>query len=295
MGVGGGGLCHCRRQAPPGAQACDSSACCGPSRGAPARRAAASGAGRPPPQPGQPPAFATVIKDAKKIDGALTLWQKDDKVWIELAPGDFGKPMLFAPKIAQGIGEAGLFGGTMIGPYGRYGRQQLVEFRRVHNQVQLLARNTEFRAPERTPEGRAVQAAFSPSLVGSAAVASQPHPDSKAVLIEANGIFVNDMLGIAIALQRTYRQGYAFDGRNSAITAVRGKPDQVVIEVAAHYATAGIAQQVPGGPPGPAPSTPSSLPDARSMFLGMYYSLATLPAQPMRRASPTRGWATSTP
>ena len=57
---------------------------------------------------------------------------------------DFNKPMLFAPKIAQGIGEAGLFGGTMIGPYGRYGKQQLVEFRRLHNQVQLIALNTDF-------------------------------------------------------------------------------------------------------------------------------------------------------
>jgi len=241
----------------------------------------ASGPGAATP-PGQPPVFATVIKDAKKIDGALTLWQKEDKVWIELAPADFGKPMLFAPKIAQGIGEQGLFGGTMIGPYGRYGRQQLVEFRRVHNQVQLLARNTEFRAPDGTPEGRAVRAAFSPSLVGSAAVASQPHPDSKAVLIEANSIFLNDLLGIGIALQRTYRQGYAFDGRNSAITSVRGKPDQVVFEVSAHFATAGIAQLVPGGPPVPAPTIPNSLPDARSLFLGMHYSLAVLPQQPMR-------------
>jgi hypothetical protein len=158
--------------------------------------------------------------------------------------------------------------------------------------VQLLARNTEYRAPEGTPEGRAVQAAFSPSLVGSAAVASQPHPDSKAVLIEANSIFVNDLLGIGIALQRTYRQGYAFDGRNSAITAVRGKPDQVVFEVSAHYATAGIAQQMPGAPPGPAPSIPNSLPDVRSLFVGMHYSLAVLPQQPMRprRSDPRVGY-----
>ena len=256
--------------------------------GAPATGAAA-GAARPasgasaatPPAPGQPPAFATVIKDAKKIEGALTLWQKDDKVWIELMPGDFGKPMLFAPKIAQGIGESGLFGGTMIGPYGRYGRQQLVEFRRVYNQVQLLARNTEFRAPDGTPEGRAVQAGFSPSLLGSSAVASQPNPERKSVLIEANGLFLSDMLGIGISLQRTYRQGYAFDGRNSAITSVRGKPDQVVFDVSAHYATAGIAQPVPGSP-GPAPTIPNSLPDARSLFVGVYYSLALLPEQPMR-------------
>src|SRR6185436_17648996 len=45
--------------------------------GAPAARAASAAA--PPPGPGQPPSFANVIKDAKKIDGALTLWQKDDK------------------------------------------------------------------------------------------------------------------------------------------------------------------------------------------------------------------------
>ena len=111
------------------------------------RRAHAAGA------PGQPQPFATVIKDAKKIDGVLTIWQKDDKVWIELMPEDFGKPMFFSPKIARGIGEAGLFGGSMIGPYGRYGRQQLVEFKRVHNLVQLLARNTEFTARDRHARG----------------------------------------------------------------------------------------------------------------------------------------------
>ena len=46
------------------------------------------------------------------------------------------------------------------------------------------------------------------------------------------------MLGIGMQLQRAYRQGYALDARNSAITAVRGKPDLVVIEVQNHYATA---------------------------------------------------------
>ncbi len=261
-----------------------------------AASAAASGAARsagapPPAVPGQPPAFATVIKDAKKLDGALTTWQKDDKFWIELAAGDFGKPMLLAPKIAQGIGEAGLFGGTMIGPYGRYGRQQMVEFRRVYNQVQLVARNTEFGAKPGSPEARAVQAGFSPSLIASTAVASQPHPERKTVLIEANALFLGDLLGLGGGLQRNFRQGYAFDSRNSAITAVRGKPDQVVFEVMAHYATASIAQPAPGAT-GPAPSVPTAVPDARSLFVGLHYSLARLPEQPMppRLADPRVGY-----
>jgi hypothetical protein len=258
---------------------------------APARPASAVAAPTPPVMPGQPQPFATVIKDAKKIDGALTLWQKDDKVWIELTPDDFGRPMLFAPKIARGIGEGGLFGGMMIGPYGRYGRQQLVEFKRVHNLVQLLARNTEFTAREKTPEARAVEAGFSPSLLGSAAVASQPHPERKSILIEANTLFISDMLGLAIGLQRNYRQGYSFDGRNSSFASVRGKPDQVVFEVNAHYATANIGVAQPGAP-GPAPSIPHAVPDARSLFLGLHYSLAKLPEQPMapRKADPRVGY-----
>jgi hypothetical protein len=251
-----------------------------PTAAAPAARPA-SGAAPTPALPGQPQPFANVMKDAKKIDGALTLWQKDDKVWIELMPEDFGRPMLFAPKIARGIGEHGLFGGMMIGPYGRYGRQQLVEFKRVHNLVQLLARNTEFSAKDNTPEARAVQAGFSPSLLGSAAVASQPHPERKSILIEANSLFMTDMLGLGIGLQRQYRQGYAFDSRNSSFSSVRGKPDQVVFEVNAHYATQSIGVAQPGAP-GPAPSIPHSLPDARSLFLGLHYALAKLPEQPMR-------------
>jgi hypothetical protein len=259
---------------------------------APAASASAANPGAGPaaaPAPGQPPAFATVVKDARKIDGLLTTWQKDDKVWIELAPEDFGKPMLFAPKIAQGIGEAGLFGGSMHVPNSR--RQQLVEFRRVYNQVQLIARNTGFRAEAGTPEGRAVQAGFSPSLLASAAVASQAHPERKTVLVEANALFLSDLLGLGGTLQRAYRQGYAFDGRHSALLSVRGKPDQVVFGVQAHYATANLAQPTPGAP-GPMPSVPGALPDARSMFIGLHYSLARLPEVPMRprRADPRVGY-----
>ena len=71
--------------------------------------------------------------------------------------------------------------------------------------------------------------------------AGAPHPDRKSVLIEANAIFLNDMLGIGMRLQRAYRQGYGFDGRNSAITTMRGKPDLVAFQVLAHFATGSIA------------------------------------------------------
>ncbi len=243
------------------------------------------------PAAGAPKPFAEVIKDATQMSGLFTLWQKDDKVWLELTPADFNQPLFLSPKFKTGLGEGRFFGGLM-------GEELVIEFRRVHNQVQMLARNTEFVATPKTPSGRAVEAAFSPSLLASAAVVSQPHPERKSVLVEANALFINDMMGVALGLQRQYRQGYALDARNSAITDIRSSPDLVVLEVLSHYATGSIAVATPGAPvpPGtPVPSVPRSVPDPRSLFMTLHYSLAKLPAQVMapRKADGRVGHFTS--
>jgi hypothetical protein len=80
------------------------------------RNACAANAALRRPPPGTPPPFATVIKDARRIDGPLTFWQKDDKVWIELLPDQFDQPWLLSPKIKSGIGEAWVLGGLMACP-----------------------------------------------------------------------------------------------------------------------------------------------------------------------------------
>jgi hypothetical protein len=248
-------------------------------------------------KPGEPKPFAAVVKDAERIDGLIPVWHKDGTYWFELREADFDKPLFFGPKIAQGIGENRLFGGSMLGRWGTFGRQQLVQFHRVHNQVQLLALNTSYAATPGTPEGRAVDAAYSTSLLGSAAVASQAHPQRKTVLVEANTMLLRDLLGLGIQLQRAYRQNYGFDRANSAITTVRGSAGEVVLVVQAHYAAATLAEAPPGSPVPPAmrPTQPRSLPDARSLFFGLHYAFASLPAQPMkpRRADPRVGYFTS--
>ncbi len=258
--------------------------------------AAAPGAA-PAGPPGSPPPFAAVTKDANRTDGLFTVWQKDDKVWLELKPEDFDKPFFLSPKISRGIGEMRLFGGSMASSWGRYGRPQIVQFRKVHNQVRLMAVNTEFLAQAGTPEARAVSAAFSPSLLSSAPVASQPHPERKTLLVEASALLVNDMLGLGMALSRGFRQGYSFDARHSGIDRVRAQPDLVVFEVTSHYATPSLSFPTPGAaPPGaPAPTTPAGLPDARSMFFGLHYSLGKLPEVPMtpRRADARLGHFTT--
>ncbi|MEO6362971.1 MAG: DUF5117 domain-containing protein, partial [Caldimonas sp.] len=257
-----------------------------PSAGASAPQAGIGpgGAASGPRAPGVPPVvavagplrpFADVIKDAKRIDGALTLWQKDDRVWIELKPEDLERPFILSPKLKTGIGERMFFGGLMKG-------SGVVEFRRIHNQMQLVWTNTRYAAAKGSAEARSIEAGYSPSLLASAPVLSLPEPQRKSVLVEANALFLADLLTIGQDLQRAYRQGYAFDSRNSAITTVRATADIVVLEVLSHFAAASIAIPLPGSPPGaPQPSAPRSLRDPRSMFMTVHYSLARLPSEPM--------------
>jgi hypothetical protein len=256
-----------------------------------------TGSTTPEATPGGPPPFATVIRGATRHDGPLVLWQREDKVWIELRPEQLGQPFLLSPKIKSGIGEAWVLGGLMAFPVNGAGGPQAVEFVRVHNQVRLQARNTEVLATAGSPEARAVADSYAASLVGASGVVSQPHPDHKGILIEANPIFLSDMLGIGMMLQRGLRQGYGLDRGNSVITAVRSTPQAVVLETQNHFFTGGLSTPNPAAPPNaPVPVVPRYLPDARSMLVSLNYSLAPLPKEPMaqRLADPRVGLFTTT-
>ena len=234
--------------------------------------------------PAGPPSFATVTRDATRVEGVLSAWRKDDKVWLELQPGDFGRPWLFSPKVARGIGEGRIFGGQMIGRTGPTGRAQVVALRRVHQQVQLVALNPQYLAQSGTPQARAVAAAFTESLLSSTTVASQPHPQTGAVLVDAGPLFLGDLLALSSSLQRRYRQSYALDARHTGFAAVRGTSLELVLNVQAHYAASSLSLPGSGSATSGAPvsTLPSTLPDARSLFVGLHYSLAALPETPMR-------------
>jgi hypothetical protein len=232
--------------------------------------AAAAGA----PAPGQPKPFAEVVKDATELAGLFRVWQKDDKVWLEIAPEQFEVPYFFSVNSSTGLGEKFFFAGMMNDSH-------LVSFRKVGTQVQLLALNLRYFAQPKTPQARGVREAFSDSLLASAAIVSQPHPERKSVLVEVNALLLADIPGAVGDLERTYRQPYAFDARNSNITKARSAPELTSFNVNAHYSLSRVVQPpaAPGATP-PAPP-PATVPDIRSLFLGWYYNFAKLPDQPM--------------
>src|SRR5690242_2974231 len=153
--------------------------------------------------------FAEVIKDAKEAAGLFRVYQKDDKIWIEIAPDQFDHPFFFSWNLSRGLGEKFIYGGLM-------GDSDIVEFHRMGNTIQLIAKNQVYFASQGKPQARAVAEAFTDSLVAAVPVASQPHPERKSVLIDLNALMLSDIPGANGFLERTYRQMYSFDSRNSS-------------------------------------------------------------------------------
>ncbi len=235
---------------------------------------------------GQPRPFADVIKDAKEAPGLFPVWQKDDKVWLEVAPDQFGKPLLFTSNLSRGVGEQGVYGGMML-------FDQVVVLKRIGNTVQLIAKNYAFTGGDNAPMAQAVREGFTDSLLGNTTVVSQPHPERKTVLIDANALLLTDIPAGEYFTSGIHMRSYTFDARNSSFDAVHNTPDQSSFVVSAHYSNPrATLPPLPASASSPANPFPpfTTLPDGRSLFLGYTYNFAKLP-EPMatRRADPRVG------
>ena len=235
--------------------------------------AAAASTAAPPAAPGALRPMKDILKDAKSSPGFFTLHQKDDKVWLEILPSQLGKPFFFSYNVPRSIGERGLYGSQM-------GGSKLVEFQKVGNQVQLIAKNTQFFAKEGSPQAQFVSESFSDSLMSSTAVVSAPHPETKSILIEANALLFTDIAGYQTALEAAFRMPFGLDTRNTSFSSMKNSEALTGLEVKAHFAVPKLSAPPMMPSPVPMPPPPSVTPDPRSLFVSFYYSFMPLP-EPM--------------
>ena len=233
------------------------------------------------------PPFAEVTRDAKRAAGYLPIWTRDDKTWLELPAALLDTPLFLASSLSGGLGERAFFPGLMPRPY-------IVVLRRVGNTLQLLARNEHARAPAGTPLAKAVSESYSDSLLAAVPLAAAPHLTSKALLVDAQALLGGDLVGYQATLESAYRIPYSLDRANTSLERVRALPQSLHFTVRQHYAVPRLPSAPPtsvGGPNAPPPSPPA-VPDARSLFLSLNYTLEPLPATPMatRTADPRVGY-----
>lgn len=229
----------------------------------------------PPAPAGALKPYKEVIKDAKEMKGFFTLFQKDEKVWMEIKPEQLNKPFFFSYNITNSIGERGLYGSQM-------GDGQQAVFKKIGNQIQLIAQNLNYYAKPGTPQAHSVEQGFSDSLIASAPVLSAPHPDSKAFLIDASTLLFSDIPGYSTRIEFAYRLTYAIDRANTSFTKLNVDDSLTGIGVSSHFYVPRLAAPPLVPTPVPLPSPPTTTPDPRSFFVGFYYNFSALPKDVMQ-------------
>lgn len=199
------------------------------------------------------PPYATVTKDADKVEGLLTLWQKDDKLLAELKPSQLNRDYIVLITIARGIGQTPIVGGFSW----NFGDDAVWQFRKAGERIHLVRRNVRFTAAKNSPDERAVKVAYTDSVLFSLPIITKSN--SGAYVVDLTPVFMSDLPQISNVLP-----GYAFSAAKSAWAAVEGYPKNVELQVAATYASSGK-------------NSIDSVPDTRGVTVNVHYSISDLP------------------
>ncbi len=173
-----------------------------------AQTAPATGASAPA-APAAPP-YAALLKDAKTVSGMLTLHQKGNNLFVELAPGDYSSEYILLISISRGIARGQLLGGMSWG----FGDDAIFQFRKVDDQVHVIRKNVRFKAASNSPEARAVQNSYTDSVLYSLPTTMKGPKGGD--LVDLTPIFMSDFPQIGMALP-----GFAFSPQKSTWAAVK--------------------------------------------------------------------------
>lgn len=199
------------------------------------------------------PPYSKVLKDTTTKSGLLKLHQSDDKLFAELKPGDFDKDFFVLLTIARGIGQRPLLGGYSWG----FGDDWVWQFRRVGDRVHVVRRNVRFTAKKGSPTEKAVDLAYTDSVLFSLPIATTGASGS--VVIDLSPVLLSDLPQISQVLP-----GFTFSRSKSNWANVEAHPKNVEVQVAATYASSGT-------------SYIESVADTRGVTINVHYSISRLP------------------
>ncbi len=221
-----------------------------PAAAAPASPPAASSTPATPPKF---PPYADVVKDFESIEGLVPLKRKGNRLLAELNSGHLNRDFIVLISIAKGIGRGMVLGGMSWG----FGDDWIWQFRKIDDRIHLVRRNVRFTAAKGDPQQKAIDLAYTDSVLFSLPVLTMS--PGGASVVDLSSVFMSDLPQISAVLP-----GFAFSENKSTWAAVKGFPNNVELEVAATYASSGL-QDI------------DSVADSRGATINVHYSISAIP------------------
>ena len=208
--------------------------------------------------------FGDVTRNTEAGTGLFTVYFKHDTVYLSLTPRQLDRDYLLVTQIAQGIGELGLDGGATL-------RSDLVRLHREGDRIELWAVNPHVLATPGSPMARTVAYSFGHSVVQSFAIVAAR--DSE-LLVDVTPFLLSDWADVGTVFQTALTQrklsgNVSLDEKRSSLQSVRLFGTNLEAEVRLTFQT-------------PRNLGLETVPDYRSIPIGIHYSLVELPSAPMR-------------
>ena len=214
--------------------------------------------------------FEKLVDGAETFTGFFDLYTKEGKLYLAVPQERLGQDFLMDYRVAQGIGAAGLYGGTTLS----YFEMDLMSLEKHGDKVFLVQRPHRFGANADERVQGAVAISFGSSVVESADVEAV-RPDS-ALVLDVTTWFLSDFSGVS---QRARRAAEASDGGRGTVTFdsdrsyledVSSFPENTNVKAKLTFRTS-------------QPADLASVPDGRYIPVTIHYTMAKLPDRPMER------------
>jgi hypothetical protein len=212
--------------------------------------------------------FADVVRGATHRAGLFDTYEKGENLYLVIPKNRIGQDFLLVYEISQGIGAAGLFGGTMLDIF--EGHQVALE--RYGDRVFLVERPARFTARDNAAARQALALTFGSSVLEQAKIESIR--DDSAIVINTYDWWVSDLSGVGLRVR-------------FAVSTTPGRPGQATFEKPRSYLESvkafpqnlNVRAKLTFRPQ--EPTQLNSVPDGRYIPVGIHYSLVALPADPM--------------
>jgi len=201
--------------------------------------------------------FDQAIEGKKKIVGPdgkamWTLYHNDQSLLVELPKAALDKEFIVITSIARGISSGSVIGGMSWG----FGDDAIWKFRQSGEKVFVTHRNVRYRAKEGSPEAKAVELAYSDSILYALPVIATS--SSGNLLLDMTKVFMSDDAGIGSAIG----PGFSFQSDRSTWSSVKAFEKNIELQATLVYAGRSAIETVP---------------DPRGVQVGVHFSIGELP------------------
>lgn len=213
--------------------------------------------------------FTRWRESRKRQPGLFDVVREKDDTYLDLKPSQLGRLHMLSGTVERGLGENNLATNT------QWDFEFAFYLRRAGDRVELVRKNTLFRAPEGSALHKTISRGVPDSVIASAPL---KEVDGR-LRVDASKLFVEDFFGLGAEVDWGYGFDYSMDEKLSGLEDVKAFPRNLEIKSRLTFLR------------GDSEHTKTHLGDTRRIDLGVRYSLSALPEAGYRprKATPLIG------